>query len=100
MIAHHHRSIFCEVYDGDIGEIMGFYYSGEGQEIYSKRGPYAETSFAVLLESRNFRGLKIKGLKNTNDESTLSEIHHNIKKFEKHTTNKFLKWCCPLFAKI
>ena len=26
-----------------------------------------------------------------NNELTLHEIHHNVKKFEKHTTNKFLK---------
>ena len=86
-----YRRIFYEIYDPDIEEIRRFYYSDEGQEIYSKRGHYAETSFAVLLESRNFRGLKTKGLKNTDKELTLSEIHHNVKKFEKLTTNKFLK---------
>ena len=53
-----------------------------------------------MLESRNFRGLKTKGLKNTNNELTLSEIHHNIKKFEKHTTNKFLKLILNNIKKI
>ena len=86
-----YRRIFYELYDKNIEEIRRFYYSDEGQEIYSKRGHYAETSFAVLLESRNFRGLKFKGLKKVGIELTLSELHHNIKKFEKHTTNKFLK---------
>ena len=95
-----HRRIFYELYDPDIEEIKRFYYSKEGQDIYSKRGHYAETSFAVLLESRNFRGLKTKGLKNTNNELTLSEIHHNIKKFEKHTTNKFLKLLLNKIKKI
>ena len=94
-----HRRIFYEIYDQDIEEIRRFYYSDEGQEIYSKRGHYAETSFAVLFESRNFRGLKTKGLKNTNNELTLAEIHHNIKKFEKHTTNKFLKLILNIIRK-
>ena len=50
-----------------------------------------KTSFAILLESRNFRGIKTKGIDKANNELTLHEIHHNVKKFEKHTTNKFLK---------
>lgn len=86
-----YRRIIYELNDPDIDKIRKLYYSEEGQEIYSKRGHYAETSFAVLIESRNFRGLKTKGLKNTNKELTLCEIHHNVKKFEIHTTNKFLK---------
>ena len=78
-------------------EIRRFYYSDEGQEIYFQRGHFAESSFAILLESRNFRGIKTKGLKKANDELTISEIHHNIKKLEKHTTNKFLKLILLLF---
>ena len=66
-------------------------YSDKGQEIYYQRGHYAETSFAILLEIRNFRGIKKRSLKKANDELTIWEIHHNIKKFQKHTTNKFLK---------
>ena len=68
-----------------------FYYSKEGQEIYHLRGHFAETSFAILLMSRNFRGLKTHGIKKTNDELTLCEIEHNLKKFDDLTTNKFLK---------
>lgn len=86
-----YRRIFYELYDENMEEIRRFYYSNEGQEIYFKRGHFAESSFAILLESRNFRGIKTKGLKKANDELTISEIHHNLKKLEKHTTNKFLK---------
>ena len=52
-----------------------------------------------MFESRNFRGLKTKGLKNNNNELTLAEIHYNIKKFEKHTTNKFLKLLLNIIRK-
>ena len=86
-----YRRILYEHYDSDIEEIRRFYYSDEGQDIYFKRGHFAETGFAVLLESRNFRGIKTKGLKKVNNELTISEIHHNLLKLEKHTTNKFLK---------
>ena len=86
-----YRRILYEHYDENMEEIRRFYYSDEGQEIYFQRGHFAESSFAILLESRNFRGIKTKGLKKANDELTISEIHHNIKKLEKHTTNKFLK---------
>ena len=86
-----YRRIFYELYDPNIEEIRRFYYSDEGQKIYFQRGHFAESSFAILLESRNFRGIKTKGLKKANDELTIHEIHHNLKKLEKHTTNKFLK---------
>ena len=86
-----HRRILYELYDPDIEEIRRFYYSDEGQEIYFQRGHFAESSFAILLESRNFRGIKTRGLKKANNELTISEIHHNLIKFDKHTTNKFLK---------
>ena len=72
-------------------EIRKLYYSDEGQEIYSQRGHFAETSFAVLLEVRNFRGIKTYGIEKANNELMDWEIYHNIKKYEKHTTNKFLK---------
>ena len=91
-----HKRVFYEYYDKDIESIRKLYYSEKGQEIYSKRGHYAETSFAILLESRNFRGIKTKGLKNTNNELTIWEIHHNVKKFQKHTTNNFLKLICNM----
>ena len=86
-----YKRTFYEHYDPVIEEIKRFYYSDEGQKIYFKRGHYAETSFAILKESRNYRGIKTKGLKKAENELTLDEIHHNIKKYEKLTTNKFLK---------
>ena len=86
-----HRRVLYELYDEDIEKVRRLYYSDEGQEIYFKRGHFAETSFAILLESRNFRGIKTRGLKKANMELTIAEIHHNIKKFEKHTTNTVLK---------
>ena len=51
------------------------------------------------MESRNFRGIKTKGLKNTNNKLTIWEIHHNVKKFQKHTTNNFLKLICNMAKK-
>ena len=58
-----YRRILYELYDQNIEEIRKYYYSDEGQEIYFQRGHFAETSFAILLESRNFRGIKTRGLK-------------------------------------
>ena len=72
-------------------EIRRLYYSDEGQEIYSQMEHFAETSFAVLLEVRNFKGIKTYGIEKANNELMDWEIYHNIKKYEKHTTNKFLK---------
>ena len=86
-----HTRIFYEHYDKDLEEIRRFYYSEEGQKIYFQRGHFAESSFAILLESRNFRGIKTRGIENVNMELTFYEIHHNIKKYEKLTTNKFLR---------
>ena len=95
-----YRRIFYEHFDPYLEEIRRFYYSDEGQEIYFQRGHFAETGFAILLESRNFRGIKTKGLKKANDELTISEIHHNIIKIEKHTTNKFLKLILNILKKF
>ena len=86
-----HRRIFYEHYHPDLEKIRRLYYSDEGEAIYFQRGHFAESSFGILLESRNFRGIKTKGIEKANDELTISEVHHNIKKLEKHTTNKFLK---------
>ena len=86
-----YRRILYEHYDENMEEIRRFYYSDEGQEIYFQRGHFAESSFAILLESRNFRGIKTRGIENVNMELTFYEIHHNIKKYEKLTTNKFLR---------
>ena len=47
--------------------------------------------FALLLEIRNFRCIKTKGLKKkVNNELTLTEIHYNVKKYEKYITNDVL----------
>ena len=71
--------------------IKKIYYSEWGQKIYSKRGSNAEGNFATLLESRNFRGIKTRGIKRVNDELTQYAITHNIKKIHKHTTVNVLK---------
>lgn len=56
------------------------YYSEEGQEMYFGRESHAEGAFAILFESRNFRGIKTRWTKRVNDELTLTTITHNIKK--------------------
>ena len=86
-----HSRVFYEDYDEVLEEIRKLYYSEEGQAIYLQRGHFAESSFAILLGSRNFRGIKTRGIEKANKELTDWEILHNIKKYEKHTTNKFLK---------
>ena len=77
--------------ESEINEIKKIYYSEWGQKIYSKRGSNAEGNFATLLESRNFRGIKTRGIKRVNDELTQYAITHNIKKIHKHTTVNVLK---------
>lgn len=94
-----YRRIIYDPYDPIIEKIRQLYYSQEGQEIYSLRGHFAETSFALLLEIRNHRGIKTNGLEKVNNELTIHEIHHNIKKFEKHTTNNFLKYLLKYIKK-
>ena len=94
-----YRRIIYDPYDPIIEKIRQLYYSQEGQEIYYLRGHFAETSFALLLEIRNHRGIKTKGLEKVNNEMTIHEIHHNIKKFEKHTTNNFLKYLLKYIKK-
>ena len=46
------------------------YYSDWGQKIYSRRGSNDEGNFGLLLESRNFRGIKNRGIKRVKDELT------------------------------
>lgn len=67
------------------------YYSEWGQKIYSGRGSNAEGNFGTLLESRNFRRIKTRGIKRVNDELTPYTITHNIKKIHKHTSVNVLK---------
>jgi len=74
-----------------LDSIKRTYYSEEGQEIYSGRGSHAEGAFAILFESRNFRGIKTRGTKRANDELTLTTITHNIKKIHKHMDVNVLK---------
>ena len=86
-----YRRVFYEIHDPDIEKIRKYYYSDEGQDIYFLRGHFAETTFALMMEIRNFRGIKTRGLKKANNELTIEEIYHNIRKLEKHTTVTFLK---------
>lgn len=86
-----YKKYFYEPYEDGVAELKDFYYSDEGQEIYAGRAHYAETCFGTLLESRNFRGIKTRGIEKANNELTLCEIHHNLKKLEKHLSLDVLK---------
>ena len=77
-------------FDPILDEIKKEYYTEYGQTAYSGRGSHAEGGFAILLESRNFRGIKTKGVKKANNEMTRTTITHNIKKIHKHINNKTL----------
>ena len=77
--------------ESEINEIKKIYYSEWGQKIYHGRGSNAEGNFKTLLESRNFRGIKIWGTKRVNYELTQYAITHNIKKIHKHTDVNVLK---------
>ena len=78
-------------YDPILDSIRDDYYSEFGQETYPKRGSKSEGIFAILFESRNFRGLRTTGLKRANDEMTLTAITHNLKKINKHLEISVLK---------
>ena len=73
-----------------LDEIQEKYESPEGQKLYKKRAIYAEGNFAILKESRNFRGIKRRGLKNANIELTINSIIHNIKKIDKYKQVTFI----------
>lgn len=75
------------------------YYSEWGQKTYSGRGPNAEGNFGTLRESRNFRGIKTRGIKRVNNELTRYAITHNIKKIHKHMDVKVLKSILNLIKK-
>lgn len=77
--------------DGVLDSIKSVYRSTWGQEIYKGRGPNAEGAFAALQESRNFRGIKTRGVKRVNDELTLTAITHNVKKIDEHMNVNVLK---------
>ena len=57
------RREFREPINPAVEEAKFFFYSDFGQEYYSHRAHYAETPFAIQFETRNFRGLKNRGLK-------------------------------------
>lgn len=77
--------------DGVLDNIKSVYRSPWGQEIYKGRAPNAEGAFAALQESRNFRGIKTRGVKRVNDELTLTAITHNVKKIDEHMNVNVLK---------
>ena len=72
-------------------EAKFFFYSDEGQEAYSHRGHFGEVSFAIIFESRNFRGVKNRGIIRVNDEMIRVSLTHNLKKIDKHMSNYVLK---------
>ena len=85
-----YRREITDTFDPILDEIKKEYYTEYGQTAYSGRGSHAEGGFAILLESRNFRGIKTKGVTKTNNEMTRTTITHNIKKIHKHINNKTL----------
>lgn len=87
-----YKKYFYEPYEDGVAELKNFYYSKEGQEIYAGRAHFAETSFGTLLESRNFRGIKTRGIEKANNELTICEVYHNLKKLEKHLSLDVLKF--------
>ena len=60
------------------------YNSDLGRSIYKKRFHTAESTFAILKESRKFTGIKRKSIKKAQTELTLQSIAHNIKIIHKH----------------
>lgn len=85
------RREFREPINPAVEEVKFFYYSDFGQEKYSHRGHLGETPFAVLFTSRNFRGVKNRGVDRVNDEMIRTSITHNLKKIHKHMSNCVLK---------
>lgn len=85
------RQEFREPINPAVEEAKFFFYSDFGQEYYSHRAHYAETPLAIQFESRNFRGLKNRGLKRVNSEMIRTSITHNLKKIHKHMYNTVLK---------
>lgn len=85
-----YRREITDTFDPILDKIKKEYYTEYGQTAYSGRGSHAEGGFAILLESRNFRGIKTKGVKKANNEMTRTTITHNIKKIHKHINNKTL----------
>ena len=82
---------FREPVNPALEEARFFFYSDFGQERYSHRGRMAETPLAIEFHSRNFRGVKTRGLERINDEMIKTSITHNLKKIHKHMSNYVLK---------
>ena len=61
-------------------EAKFFFYSEFGQEAYSHRGHFGEVSFAFIFKSRNFRGVKNRGIIRVNDEMIRISLTYNLKK--------------------
>lgn len=74
------KRVIRTINEPEIIQIRKFYESPEGQEAYTKRGPYAEGGFALLLYVRNFRGIRVRGIENVDLELTRFIIQHNILK--------------------
>ena len=85
------RREFREAINPAVEEAKFFFYSDFGQEYYSHRGHYAETPFGISFESRNFRGIKNRGMKRVNSEMIRTSITHNMKKIHAHIRNNVLK---------
>ena len=85
------RREFREPINPAVEEMKFFFYSDFGQEYYSHRAHVAETAFAILFGSRNFRGIKNRGLTRVNSEMIFTSITHNLKKIHKHMHNNVLK---------
>ena len=78
------RREFRETINEAEEEAKFFFYSDFGQELYSHRGHFGEVSFAIIFESRNFRGVKNRGLIRVSNEMNRVSMTHNLKKIDKH----------------
>ena len=82
---------FREPINPAVEEAKFFYYSDFGQEYYSHRGHYGEVSFAIMFGSRNFRGIKNRGIGRVTSEMIRTSITHNLNKIHQHISNHVLK---------
>ena len=85
------RREFREPLNPAVEEAKFFFYSEFGQDYYSHRAHFAESTFGILFESRNFRGPKTRGLGRVNSEMIRATTTHNLKKIDKHMTNYVLR---------
>ncbi len=85
------RREFREPINPAVEEAKFFYYFDFGQEYYSHRGHFGDVFFAILFESRNFRGVKNRGFEGVTSEMIRTSITHNLKKIHQHVSNSVLK---------